>query len=60
MAGTMLVPIPKMDVLMEDFSNMNVLIQRFTANREELINTRNSWEVFFMEYDDDPRKIRHP
>lgn len=60
MAGTMLVPIPKMDVLMEDFSNMNVLIQRFTANREELINARNSWEVFFMEYDDDPRKIRHP
>lgn len=57
MAGRVMVPIPKMDVLMEDFTNMNALIQRFTANREELINARNSWEVFFLGYDDDPREI---
>ncbi len=57
MAGRVMVPIPKMDVLMEDFTNMNALIQQFTANREELINARNSWEVFFLGYDDDPREI---
>ena len=57
MAGTVMVPIPKMDVLMEDFSNLSALTQQFTVNREMLINARNSWEVFFMGYDDDPREI---
>lgn len=49
--------IPKMDVLMEDFSNVQILIQYCARNKENLINTRNTWEVFFDGYDDDPREI---
>ena len=36
MAGTAMVPIPKMDVLMGKFSNMQALIQHFAVNREGL------------------------
>lgn len=51
------IPISKMDVLMEDFSNMNELIQGFTDDRKKLLSARNTWDVFFMGYDDDPREI---
>ena len=51
------VPIPKTDVLMEDLSNMNELIRVFTSDREKLLSVRNTWDVFFMGYDDDPREI---
>lgn len=57
MAGTVMVHISKGDVLMEDFLNIQSLIQRFTKDRENLIKARNSWEVFFSGYDDDPREI---
>lgn len=57
MAGTVMVHIPKIDVLMEDFLNIQTLIQHFTEDKEKLIEARNSWEVLFLEYDDDPREI---
>lgn len=57
MADTCMVPIPKMDVLMEDFSNIETLIENIASDREKLFEMRNSWEVFFMGYDDDPREI---
>lgn len=51
------VPVPKMDVLMEDFSNIKELIRSFTSEREKLLSARNTWNVFFLGYDDDPREI---
>lgn len=51
------VGIDKIDVLMEDFSNIQELIRSFTSDRKKLIAARNTWEVFFLEYDDDPREI---
>lgn len=57
MTDTCMVPIPKMDVLMEDFTNIKTLIENAASNREKLLEMRNSWEVFFMDYDDDPREI---
>lgn len=57
MADTCMVPIPKMDVLMEDFTNIKTLIDNITSDRGQLLQMRNSWEIFFMGYDDDPREI---
>ena len=51
------VPIPKMDVLMEDFSTIQELIEQIALDRDQLIAMRNRWEVFFLGYDDDPREI---
>lgn len=52
-----MIPIQKIDVLMENFSNIETLIDNITSDREKLLEMRNSWEVFFMDYDDDPREI---
>ncbi len=57
MAETCMVPIPKMDVLMEDFTNIKKLIDIVASDSEQLRKMRNSWEVFFMGYDDDPREL---
>ena len=57
MADTCMVPIPKMDVLMEDFTNIKTLIDNITSDRGQLLQMRNSWEIIFMGYDDDPREI---
>lgn len=57
MADTCMVPIPKVDVLMEDFTNIETLIDNIASDREQLLEKRNSWEVFFLDYDDDPREI---
>lgn len=51
------VPISKMDVLMRDFSNIRELIQIIASDREKLLASRNTWEIYFMGYDDDPREI---
>ena len=51
------IPIPKLDVLMEDFSNIHELVNSFTSDYDRLIESRNTWEVFFEGYDDDPREI---
>lgn len=52
-----MVTIDKMDVLMEDFSNIQGLIESYTKDREKLLASRNTWEVNFFGYDDDPREI---
>ena len=57
MANICMVPIPKMDVLMEDFSNIEELIGNIASDRAQLLEARNTWEVFFRGYDDDPREI---
>lgn len=57
MGAICMVPIPKDDVLMEDFSYIQELIENIASDREQLLEARNSWEVFFMGYDDDPREI---
>lgn len=57
MADTCMAPIPKMDVLMEDFTNIETLIENIATDEENLLEMRNSWEVFFLDYDDDPREI---
>lgn len=47
MADTCMVPIPKKDVLMEDFTNIEILIDNIASDREKQLEMRNSWEVFF-------------
>lgn len=51
------VPVPKIDVLMEDFSNIHTLIDTLASDRGKLLESRNTWNVFFMGYDDDPREL---
>lgn len=57
MYDTAMVEIQKMDVLMEDYSYIQGLIDDFASDIDKLIEARNTWEVFFAEYDDDPREI---
>lgn len=57
MANKCMVPISKMDVLMEDFTNVQAMIENIASDREQLLGMRNTWEVFFMGYDDDPREV---
>ena len=57
MAETCMVPVSQMDVMMEDFTNIQALINNIASDREQLLKMRNSWEVFFMGYDDDPREL---
>lgn len=57
MATTAMVPILKMDVLMEDFTNIKTLVNQIASDRNKLLELRNSWEVFFLGYDEDPREI---
>ena len=57
MYDTAMVAIQKMDVLMEDYSYIQGLIDDFASDINKLIEARNTWEVFFAEYDDDPREI---
>lgn len=57
MKNTFLVPVPKTDVLMEDFSNIEELIDRVASDRQQLLDMRNCWEIFFLGYDDDPREL---
>ena len=58
MKKTFAISILKKDVLMEDFSNVYEAIRCFSEDKEKLIEARNTWEVFFTGYDDDPREIR--
>ena len=51
------VPVPKIDVLMEDFSNIHTLIDTLASDRGKLLESRNTWNVFFLGYDDDPREL---
>ena len=37
MADTCMVPIPKIDVLMEDFTNIETLIDNIVSDREQLL-----------------------
>lgn len=57
MKGMNLVAIEKMDVLMEDYSKIVGLIHSVAGDMDRLIEARNTWEVFFAEYNEDPREI---
>lgn len=57
MYDTAMVAIQKLDVLMEDYRYIQGLIDDFASDMKKLIEARNTWEVFFAEYDDDPREI---
>jgi len=57
MYDTTMIVIPKMDVLMEDYTYIQGVIDDFTSDRNKIITARNTWEVFFAEYDEDPREI---
>ena len=52
-----MVAIQKMDVLMEDYTYIQGIIRDTVADINKLIAAKNTWEVFFTEYDDDPREI---
>ena len=57
MYDTVMVAIQKMDVLMEDYTYIQGIIMGTAADINKLIAARNTWEVFFAEYNDDPREI---
>lgn len=57
MYDTAMVAIQKMDVLMEDYNYIQGVIDDFASDINKLIEARNTWEVFFAEYDNDPREI---
>lgn len=57
MGNVYMVPIQKIDVLMEDFSNIKKLIESIASDRQQLLEARNTWEIMFEGYDDDPREI---
>lgn len=52
-----LVTIDKTDVLTESFSNIKGLVQMLAEDKEKLYASRNTWEVTFWGYDEDPREI---
>ena len=57
MEQCVMVSIAKLAVLMEDFSDIEALIEASAEDPQKLLDARNTWEVFFAEYDDDPREI---
>mgnify|MGYP000057904519 CR=1 FL=1 len=57
MYDTVMVAIQKMDVLLEDYTYIQGIIRGTAADINKLIAARNTWEVFFAEYNDDPREI---
>ena len=57
MEQCVMVSIAKLAVLMEDFSDIETLIEASAEDPQKLLDARNTWEVFFAEYDDDPREI---
>lgn len=57
MSEISVVAIQKLDVLMEDFTWVKSLMKDAALNRKKLLDTRNSWEIIFAEYENDPREI---
>ena len=57
MGSICMVSIKKMDVLTENFSNIKNLIKNTASNSQRLLEARNTWEIMFEGYDDDPREI---
>jgi hypothetical protein len=57
MYDTAMVAIQKLDVQMEDYSYIQGLIADNASDINKLIEARNTWEVFFAEYDDYTREI---
>lgn len=57
MESICVVSIKKMDVLTENFSNIKKLIKNIASNSQRLLEARNTWEIMFEGYDDDPREI---
>lgn len=51
------VEISKMDVLMEEYTSVFEMIKSIVSDKQRLFSSRNTWEVFFEGYDDDPREI---
>lgn len=52
-----IVIVSKTDVLTEDYSGIFDLINSFIVDSERLVAARNTWDLFFEGYDDDPREI---
>lgn len=52
-----MIPIMKDDILFEDFSNINKVIQTLAEDKGHLLQARNTWEVYFEGYDEDPREV---
>lgn len=49
--------IPKEDVLSCSMNHILSVIKKLTKNRELLLSKRNTVEIFFPEYDNDPREV---
>lgn len=51
------IAIPKSEIVSQSFSFVNEFMERLSANKKFLIESRSSLDIFFPEYDDDPCEI---
>lgn len=51
------IAIPKSEIINQSFNFVNEFMERLSANKKLLIESRSSLDIFFPEYDDDPREI---
>lgn len=56
-SGNKVLAIPKSQILNKKFDCINNLINRLSINKEILVNSRTTIDIFFPEYNMDPREI---
>lgn len=49
--------VSKSEIINESFSTLSSMIKKLTKNKEMTLSKRVSAEIFFPEYDDDPREL---
>jgi hypothetical protein len=56
-ASALLIAIPRGDVETKSMHTINTVLERLCSNKGMLLKKRNSIELFFPDWDDDPREI---
>jgi hypothetical protein len=56
-ASLLVFAVPKSEVVSGDLSTLVALVKKLTKNKEMTISKRSSAEIFFPEYDFDPREL---
>ena len=56
-ADFLLIAIPKSDVAEKSMYTINTVLERLQSNKELLLKKRGAVEIFFPDWDDDPREI---
>ncbi|MGL5921837.1 chlororespiratory reduction 6 domain-containing protein [Chroococcidiopsis sp.] len=56
-ASLLVFAVSKSEIIGSDLSTLDTLVKRLTKNKEMTISKRASAEIFFPEYDSDPREL---